>query len=339
MTSTLPGADIRAYYASLGIQIPGWARTEATVRCFADPDAHRRGDRDPSCRVNLEHGAWKCHACGAQGGAYDAAIALGRSQRSSIDLLVRFGLAERRGPHRNQRWFARAPRAQNAAQRLGVAVSAALDVGEADVQRWHTALLANSEMIAELARSRHWQLETFVELGLGLDHGRITIPIRNEDGRLQGVVRYRPQRAGRIPKMIAVPGTRLGLIPHPRHEQSPNILLTEGPPDMIAARSACLPAIAVPGDHAWRTDWAPLLAERDVTIVVDSDRPGRAAGQRIARDLKSVAARVKVVDLAHDRTDGYDLTDALLEGSAAGLRDRLSCEVRAPFGVGSCETR
>jgi integrase len=57
MTRTLSGADIRGYHAALGIQLSGWARTEASVRCFADPDAHLRADRDPSCSVNLEHGA------------------------------------------------------------------------------------------------------------------------------------------------------------------------------------------------------------------------------------------------------------------------------------------
>jgi hypothetical protein len=54
MTQTLACADIRGYYAALGIQIPGWARTEASIRCFAGADAHQRGDRDPSCSVNLE---------------------------------------------------------------------------------------------------------------------------------------------------------------------------------------------------------------------------------------------------------------------------------------------
>src|SRR6266699_3569735 len=77
MSHTLADADIRGYYAALGIQLPGWAGTEATVRCFADPDAHRRSDHDPSCSVNLEHGAWHCHACGAKGGAFDAATARG----------------------------------------------------------------------------------------------------------------------------------------------------------------------------------------------------------------------------------------------------------------------
>ena len=96
MTQTLACADIRGYYAALGIQIPGWARTEASIRCFAGADAHQRGDRDPSCSVNLEHGAWHCHACGASGGAFDAATKRGYSDREAIDLMVAYGLTEYR---------------------------------------------------------------------------------------------------------------------------------------------------------------------------------------------------------------------------------------------------
>src|ERR1700689_3793711 len=102
MTQTLAGANIRGYYAALGIQIPGWARTEAAVRCFADPDAHHHGDRNPSCSVNLEHGAWHCHACGAKGGAFDAATARGYSDRAAIDLMVAHGLTEYRLHRRRQ---------------------------------------------------------------------------------------------------------------------------------------------------------------------------------------------------------------------------------------------
>ena len=38
------------------------AQTEASVRCFVDPDAHRRGDRDSVMQLNLTHGAWRCLA-------------------------------------------------------------------------------------------------------------------------------------------------------------------------------------------------------------------------------------------------------------------------------------
>ncbi len=77
-TLTLPGADTRGYYQQLGIHVPEHSRVEASVRCFADPGAHRRDDRDPSCSVNLINGAWQCHGCGARGGAYDAALAKGQ---------------------------------------------------------------------------------------------------------------------------------------------------------------------------------------------------------------------------------------------------------------------
>jgi hypothetical protein len=59
-------------------------------------------------------------------------------------------------------------------------------------------------------------------------------------------LRYAPSY-DRAPKVLAKRGTRLGLIPHPAAEPSSWVVLVEGPPDMISARSHELPAIAVPG--------------------------------------------------------------------------------------------
>ena len=123
------------------------------------------------------------------------------------------------------------------------------------------------------------------ELEVGLDAGgRLTIPIRAASNDLQGVLRYQPWRT-HGPKMLAVRGTRLGLIPHPVREPAPHIILVEGPADMIAARSSGLSAIAVSGTYAWRSEWAPAFAGRRVTVVMDCDRPGREAADRIASDL------------------------------------------------------
>jgi hypothetical protein len=90
------------------------------------------------------------------------------------------------------------------------------------------------------------------------------------------------------------------------------VLLVDGEPDMIGARSRGLPAIAVPGVDAWRSVWAQLLAGREVTIIMDCDEQGRAAAAAIENDLSSLGA-VRVLDLAPDRNDGYDLTDWLLQ--------------------------
>jgi DNA primase len=129
--------------------------------------------------------------------------------------------------------------------------------------------------------------------------------------------------------MLAFGGTRLGLIPHPAAEPSTWVVLVEGPPDMITARSQGLPAIAVPGDDAWEPEWAHLLEGRYVSVVLDCDRAGRDATARIADDLKAAGVRGRVVDLAHDRHDGYDLTDWLDERHGLA-RDRVRAELGAP---------
>ena len=74
-----------------------------------------------------------------------------------------------------------------------------------------------------------------------------------------------------------------------------------------------LRAIATPGADSWRTSWARLLSDRQVTIIMDCDEQGRMAAATIADDLSRVSD-VDVLDLAPDRNDGYDLTDRLLEG-------------------------
>jgi DNA primase len=311
-TRTLPGADIRGFYQRLGIQLPERPCFEASVRCFANPGAHRREDRDPSCSVNLVSGAWKCHACGADGGAYDAAWRKGYTPRAAIDLMIAYGLTERRTRLQTARELLNAsvrPSQAHARSRArqGLDERPALGVTEQDIARWQTALSRRPSLLATLARERGWRYQTIRALELGHDCGRITIPIRDARGELQGLLRYKP--AGR-PKMLAELGSRIGLIPHPTAETSQRILLVEGPPDMIAARSRGLPAIAVPGDHAWGSTWGDLLAGRHVTIVMDADTQGRAAALRISTDL-APHGHPRIVELAPLRDDGYDLTDWL----------------------------
>ena len=299
--------DVRAFYAALGIELPAWSQRNATVRCFANPDAHAHEDRNPSCSVSLEHGAWLCWGCGASGGAYDAALARGHTPASAVELKIRYGLADSRPSDNASRDTTRA-----ASRTVGVARTARRSLGatDADVARWHERLFSTEgeRWLGLLSRERLWQPSAIRELELGYDGWRITIPIRNAGGELRGVLRYKPNAVAN--KMLGVPGTRLGLIPHPAGEPSPRIILVEGPPDMIAARSRGWSAIAVPGDHAWRPEWAQLLAGRAITVLMDSDAAGRAAADRIARDL-ATHAEVRTVDLAPARSDGFDLTDWL----------------------------
>ena len=138
-------------------------------------------------------------------------------------------------------------------------------------------------LLARLRAERGWEPDTLRRLGVGFDGERITVPITDEHGALQGVLRLRVD-AWQKPKVLAAAGSRLGLIPHPELVAG-SVVLVEGPSDMLAARSAGLPAIAVPGTHAWRAEWASAFTGRDVTVVMDADRPGREAAVRIAADL------------------------------------------------------
>jgi hypothetical protein len=135
VSGTLPGVDVRGFYLALGIELAGWARREAPAGCFADPDAHALGDRDPSCSVNVETGAWHCWGCGAAGGAYDAALACGRDPRGAIELMIAHGLTARRTGARPRRSASpRIGREAGATERLpGAGAGVELDADEQEL--------------------------------------------------------------------------------------------------------------------------------------------------------------------------------------------------------------
>jgi 5S rRNA maturation endonuclease (ribonuclease M5) len=329
----MTGGDVRAFYTALGVELPGWAHTEAPVTCFADPDAHNRGDRDPSCSVNLHSGAFHCHGCGACGGAYDAALARGRSPRQAIEVMIAHGLIERRQRDASRRTSPTSTRAtsptrarEQPQQRPQTATPTSLAVTSDQLRDWAKTLQRSPALIARLESERGWSPTVLVDLGIGFDGERITVPVwrpetpaerpRSGDVGLQGVLRLRVDGRQR-PKVIAVSGSRLALLPPPAFTAERRVLLVEGPSDMLAARSAGVPAIAVPGASAWRSEWASALDGRTVVVVMDCDRAGRQAAARIGEDLERRGIAVAISDLAPKRHDGYDVSDWLREGNNA----------------------
>ena len=205
MTQTLPGADIRHYYAALGIALPTWASENADVRRFADPDAHHHDDRRASCSVNLTTGAFNCHGCGAHGDAYDAALELGHTPRSAIELMISHELVNRRRtppPHGRA-----APRSHQLPPPTEGTARPAFHVSEDDVALWRTSLALQPLTLQRLARQRAWSVSTIRAFELGIDGDPITIPVRNQQGHLVGLLRYRAWGANRAAKMLAAPGS------------------------------------------------------------------------------------------------------------------------------------
>jgi hypothetical protein len=231
-----------------------------------------------------------------------------------MELLIAHGLAEHRETHRqptHRRAACRPPVTLAKPQRVP-AMIAPLAADEDDVASWAATLADDYRLTRRLGLERAWGIRVIRQLQIGFDGARITIPIRDAHGALHGVCRYDPF-GQREPKMLAVPGTRLGLIPHPARIAQKYVMLVEGPPDMIAARTCGLAAIAVPGTSAWRLAWAQLFVDKHVTLVMDCDAPGRRAVIQIAGSLRAAGVPVHAVDLAPGRSDGYDLTDRILE--------------------------
>jgi hypothetical protein len=241
VTGTLPGADVRGFYRALGVELAGWAKREAPVACFPDPGAHARGDRDPSCSVNLESGAWHCWGCGAADGAYDAALACGRHPREAIDLMIAHGLTTRRteAPARRRPFLFTRRKAQATERPPGAPGRIELDADERSLAEARTRLAALvwPPRVLRDEQRRVWSRATLLEFGCGWERGRVIVPIRNHDGELRGVLRYAPSH-DHGPKVLAVRGTRLGLIPHPAPEPSSWVVLVEGLPDMIGRTAA-----------------------------------------------------------------------------------------------------
>jgi hypothetical protein len=260
--------------------------------------------------VNLASGAWNCHGCGAHGGAYDAAIARGHSPRSAMELLIAHCLAEPRASDDRAERTGRARRIETARRPESIAPPLAAE--DDDVRFWADGLEDDGRLLRRLAIERAWSARVIRDLRIGVSNSRVTIPIRNGHGELRGVLRYDPF-GRRDPKMLAVTGTRLGLIPHPARVATKYVVLVEGPPDMVAARSLGLAAIAVPGTSAWQPHWASLLKGRHVKIVMDCDAAGRRAANQIHASLRAAAISSEIVDLWPDRDDGYDLTDRIVE--------------------------
>ena len=155
MTATLANADIRGYYRSLGVQVPEWANGNASVRCFASSDRRQHEDRKPSASVDLISGAFFCHGCAAHGGAYDAAITVGHTPRSAIDLMIVHGLTERCNRLYTAREIATHSPIDNT-RRKSLTPAVTLQSTEAEVRRWRRALSQRPSLSRCLLRDRGW---------------------------------------------------------------------------------------------------------------------------------------------------------------------------------------
>jgi AAA domain/Toprim-like len=196
------------------------------------------------------------------------------------------------------------------------------------------------DLFDEPVTSKGWSNETLRRAGASANgNGRVTL----------GSVEYLPGATNGERKTVAAAGTARDLWPDPASVAGDPLYVVEGEPDRVSAVQLGLPAVAIPGTGKWDPAWADRLAagRQRVVVIGDADAPGRRAAQKSAAAIAGHCPDVRVLDLAPERDDGYDLGDLVAEAhgpddiaGAAALIVRaaeLATPIAAPAAPGGRE--
>lgn len=209
-----------------------------------------------------------------------------------------------------QKWFA----ADADAIELILVDTREAPVPKQELERYSAALFRNTGALEWLKRERGIDSATAAEFRLGLDAGRLIIPVVDEFGHCRNLRKYR--RDGK-PKMLGMQHRSMRLFPWRaflEHTDRP-IIAVEGELDAIVGWQSGLRTLTAGGAMTlgpWRLNLKHLAGER-IRIVFDNDDAGRAGAVRLAELLLPVAGEVKIVQMPLDGK-GADLTDWILSG-------------------------
>ncbi|MBU1247105.1 MAG: toprim domain-containing protein, partial [Proteobacteria bacterium] len=127
---------------------------------------------------------------------------------------------------------------------------------------------------------------------------RIAIPVRDDNGRLLNIRRYRKPGSKAKQKILSW-GKGYGtarLFPAGSKLGEGNIYLCEGEPDTLCAFSRGLEAITQTSKtKQWSQSMLAPFRNRDVVICYDADRAGMEHAQSAANNLAKVAASVRIL--------------------------------------------
>jgi hypothetical protein len=287
----------RDFYAELGIDIPNRAGPWIDVRCFNPAHEH---DRNPSCGVNLEHGGFRCQACGESGSAYDAAVLLGRSPRDTATLCKRHGLGK--WDHRGE--GGATPSANRATVQLP----------DLTLEAYAEAKRLPADFLRDLGisdyKDNRWP------------HKVLRIPYRDAEGneksaRIRKELHKRPD--GSDYRFLWTKGSKAipyGLerlrgctVDGPPGTPSPHLTLVEGESDAQTLWQHGYPALGLPGAALWKNEWAEHLnGVEQIYVVIEPDAGGDAVMGWLAKS--NIRDRAWLVQLdGYKDPSGLHLTD------------------------------
>lgn len=184
---------------------------------------------------------------------------------------------------------------------------------EARIRYWTKALLSKPAALAKMTDERGLTKSTIRKFQIGWDGQRFTIPIRDADGNLVNVRRYKPNARSHSQKMVSWgtgwgEGRLLGwelLL----DEEVEDVILHEGELDWIIGTQYHLPSVThTSGSNVFKMEWAPFFKGKRVYVAYDDDKAGDRGALKVAQVLKGHAEGV--YRLRHNTgIDGGDTTD------------------------------
>jgi DNA primase len=148
---------------------------------------------------------------------------------------------------------------------------------------------------------------------------RITIPYQT----VSGIVSMRFKLVdGDGPKMLVHPGEQGRPYNVGALSGSGPLFIVEGEPDVWIGWQCGLLTLGFPGAKTWKKIYRRILMHWDVTILADGDEPGLELAEEIAKDIRGVAKRQKIISFPK----GEDLNSMFLEYGSTGIREWLGID-------------
>lgn len=198
------------------------------------------------------------------------------------------------------------------------------------------------KVLEQLRFGRGWAAAALELLHVGYDGSRLTLPVRDESGKLHDTLRYDPfTKTGR--KVLAGKGKSRLPWPAPELVDTHILFLVEGEGTAISMLSCGFRAVGLPGSMqpstnvvkpgrwqgvGWHKAWARRFERfQHLVLIPDCDGPGRALMGAVSYDLRKLGHEAPIVDLAPKLHDGSDVADILLKGAVDGPSRRAAKDI------------
>lgn len=195
------------------------------------------------------------------------------------------------------------------------------------IKDWRRDLMRDTPVLEDLLAARGLWTKTLDVYEIGWDQGAqtYTIPIRDQEGKLQNVRRYQIRPLPGRRKIWGIAGHNkprlfpLVALKKAKRRDEGRIIICEGEWDALICNQYNFRAITrTSSARNWNPHWAPLFKGLIVYLCHDMDKDGQSANHKVARSIAKYAREVRVIRLPYAVTPdhGKDLTDWWLEHDA-----------------------